>query len=296
MQSNSLVTFPNPSAQTQDLKILAGKVREHSLRMTHRANASHIGTSLSMVEILVTLYARILKYDPKRPDWADRDRLIVSKGHGAAAVYAILAECGFFSKDKLESFCLNGGALSGHVTRDCAPGVEVSTGSLGHGLPIGCGIALAGKRDRNDYRTFVIVSDGELDEGSNWEAILFAPHHRLGNLTLIVDYNSIQSFGSVSEVLELEPLTDKFRAFGWRVMDLDGHDFDVLTEALKPSEVGNVLEERPLAIIARTIKGKGVDFMENELQWHYRSVKGEQLTEAIKQVTATENPGDFKGS
>ena len=296
MQFNSLANFPNPSAPLQDLKILAGKVREHSLRMTHRANASHIGTSLSMVEILVTLYARVMKYDPKHPSWADRDRLIVSKGHGAAAVYAILAECGFFPDNKLKSFCLNGGALSGHVTRDCAPGVEVSTGSLGHGLPIGCGIALAGKRDQKDYRTFVIVSDGELDEGSNWEAILFAPHHRLRNLTLIVDYNSIQSFGSVSEVLELEPLADKLRAFGWRVQDLDGHDLDALTGALKPIEFGDDLDDRPLAIIARTTKGKGVDFMENELQWHYRSVKGEQLAQAIQQVVVNENPEDFKGS
>lgn len=233
-----------------------------------------------MVEILVTLYGRILRYDPARPDWKDRDRLIVSKGHGAAAVYAVLAECGFFPKEKLETFCLNGGGLSGHVTRDCAAGVEISTGSLGHGLPIGCGMALAGKRANQDYRTYVILSDGELDEGSNWESILFAPHHQLSRLTVIVDYNRIQSFGSVEEVLELEPLADKFRAFGWEPREVDGHDFDALEQSLQLGAANG----RPIAVIARTVKGRGVDFMENELQWHYRSVKENQMDAALSQV------------
>ncbi len=280
MQSDIQISFPNRQANIEVLTDLAGRVREHCIWMTHRSNASHIGTSLSMVEILVTLYGRILRYDSARPDWEDRDRVIVSKGHGAAAVYAILAECGFFPKEKLETFCLNGGGLSGHVTRDCAAGVEISTGSLGHGLPIGCGMALAGKRSAQDYRTYVILSDGELDEGSNWESILFAPHHQLNKLTVIVDYNRIQSFGSVSEVLELEPLADKFRAFGWEPREVDGHDFEALDQALSlDSENG-----RPIAVIARTVKGRGVDFMEHELQWHYRSVKENQLDSALSQV------------
>lgn len=260
---------------------LARIIRSHALRMVHRANASHIGTCLSMADLLAVLYGQVLRMDASRPDWPERDRFILSKGHGAAILYAVLAERGFFPKDWLETFFQDGTKLAGHITHYGVPGVEVSTGSLGHGLPIGCGIALAGKRADKAFRVFVMLSDGELDEGSNWEAILFAPQHRLDNLVVIVDYNKIQSFGNVKEVLDLDPLADKWRAFRWRVREIDGHDHQQIQNALiqVPFEPG-----RPSVIIAHTVKGKGVSFMENQLAWHYKSPNAEELARALAEV------------
>lgn len=264
---------------------LATKIRAHALHMTHKANASHIGTCLSIADILAALYQGILRVDPKRPDWPDRDRFILSKGHGAAAIYAVLAECGFFPKEWLETYCQDGGKLPGHITSHGIPGVEVSTGSLGHGLPIGCGMALAGKHDRQPYRVFVLLSDGECDEGSTWEAALFAPHHHLNNLIAIVDHNKIQAFGTVKEVLNLESLADKWRAFSWAVREIDGHDFRQIENALTsiPFE-----PDRPSCIIAHTVKGKGVSFMENQLAWHYKSPDDEQLRQALCELEVVE--------
>jgi len=264
---------------------LARIIRAHALRMVHRANASHIGTCLSMADLLAVLYGKTLCVDPARPNWAERDRFILSKGHGAAILYAVLAECGFFPKEWLDTYYQDGSALAGHVTSHGIPGVEVSTGSLGHGLPIGCGMALAGKRENKPYRVFVMLSDGELDEGSNWEAILFAPQHQLDNLIAIVDYNKIQSFGAVSEVMELAPLADKWRAFRWAVREIDGHDYTQIESALSsvPFEPG-----KPSVIIAHTIKGKGVSFMENQLAWHYKSPNDEQLAQALAELGAVE--------
>lgn len=249
--------------------------------MVHRAKASHIGGCLSAADILAVLYGAVLRVDPARPDWEDRDRCILSKGHGAAAFYATLAERGFFPASWLEEFCRDGGRLFGHVTRGHLPGVEVSAGSLGHGLPIGCGMALAAARDGRPSRVFVVLSDGECDEGSTWEAALFAGHHGLDNLVAIVDYNGIQSFGSVKEVLDLDPLADKWRAFRWAVRELDGHDHRSLATALAdvPFEPG-----RPSVVVARTVKGKGVSFMEHELAWHYRSPDDAQLAAALREL------------
>lgn len=260
---------------------LAIKIRAHALRMVHKANASHIGTCLSIADILAVLYKGILRIDPNRPDWPDRDRFILSKGHGCAALYAVLAECGFFPKKWLDTYCQDGAHLAGHITHHGVPGVEVSTGSLGHGLPIGCGMALAGKHEGRPYRIFVILSDGELDEGSNWEAILFASQHHLDNLVATVDYNKIQSFGIVKEVLDLEPLADKWRAFRWAVREIDGHDHRQIEAALAsvPFEAG-----KPSVIIAHTVKGKGVSFMENQLAWHYKSPNDEQLKQALTEL------------
>ena len=262
-------------------KDLAVKIRAHALRMVHRANASHIGTSLSMADLLAVLYSHVLRVDPERPDWLDRDRFILSKGHGAAILYAVLAERGFFPIEWLDTYCQDGSKLAGHITRHGVPGVEVSTGSLGHGLPTGCGMALAGKREGRPYRVFVILSDGELDEGSNWEAILFAPQHQLDNLVAIVDYNKIQSFGKVKEVLDLEPLPDKWRAFRWAVREIDGHDHKQIEGALTavPFEPG-----KPSVIVAHTVKGKGISFMENQLAWHYKSPNAEQLKQALAEL------------
>lgn len=259
---------------------LARRIRAHALSMVHRANASHIGTCLSMADILAVLYTSILRLDPLNPGWLERDRFLLSKGHGAAILYATLAEKGFFPLELLKSYCHDDSPLTGHISHHL-PGVEVSTGSLGHALPIGCGMALAGKRDSSPYRVFVLVSDGELDEGSNWEPILFAPHHKLDNLTVIVDYNKIQSFGSVADVLDLEPLAEKWRAFGWSVQEVNGHDHGALEAALSSL---SFQPGAPSAIIAHTIKGKGVSFMENQLLWHYRSPNAELLEKALTEI------------
>jgi transketolase len=231
-----------------------------------------------MADILAVLYSGVLRVDPGRPDWPDRDRFILSKGHGAAAVYAALAERGFFPTEWLDAYCQDGSRLAGHITHHGVPGVEVSTGSLGHGLSIGCGLALAGKREGRPYRVFVMLSDGECDEGSIWEAVLFASHHRLDNLIAIVDYNKIQSFGLVKEVLNLEPLAEEWRAFNWAVREIDGHNHSQILDAL--SRV-SFKAGRPSALVAHTIKGKGVSFMENQLAWHYRSPDKEQLAQAL---------------
>ncbi len=259
---------------------LARAIRADALRMTAAAHASHVGSCLSIADILAVLYTGVLRVRPEVPTWPERDRLIVSKGHAAAIVYAVLARVGFFPVDDLASYTADGSAFTGHVSHR-VPGVEWSTGSLGHGLPVGAGIALALQRGTAEQRTVVLLSDGELDEGSNWEAILFAGHHRLRNLLAIVDANGIQSFGSVSEVLELEPLPDKFRSFGWSVREVNGHDHAALRQALAPAPDG---DDRPIVVLARTVKGAGVSFMENELRWHYRSTSEPELIAALAEV------------
>ena len=260
-----------------ELVSVARILRAHAVRMVSRSRGSHLGSCLSMADIVACLYWHTLQIDPERPSWQERDRFILSKGHGAAIIYAALAERGFFPVEELETYCQFGSRLTGHITSG-VPGVELSSGSLGHGLPVGCGMALAAKRERSSSRTFVVCSDGELDEGSNWEAVLFAPQHNLDNLLMIVDYNKIQSFGRVKEVLDLDPLAAKFRAFRWAVREVDGHNMQQLVEAFAavPFEVG-----RPSAVIAHTIKGKGVSFMEDELAWHYKSPTEEQVTKAL---------------
>ena len=272
---------------------LARAIRADALRMVYAASASHIGSSLSMVDLLAVLYGGVLRVDPTRPDWPERDRFVLSKGHAAAAGYATLAEVGFFPVELLATYCQDGSRLPGHLTRT-VPGVELSTGSLGHGLPVGCGMALAARADGRPSRIFVLLSDGELDEGSNWEAILFAAHHGLDNLVAIVDYNKIQSFGSVAEVLRLDPLAEKWRAFGWACREIDGHDHAAISDALAslPYEPG-----KPTVIVAHTIKGKGVSFMEDSLAWHYKSPSAEQLQQALREVeqgSARDAAGDAK--
>lgn len=267
-----------------DYKILATRIRAHVLRMTNRAGSSHVGGSFSIADLLAVLYGRVLSVDPSQPQWPERDRFILSKGHAAAAVYATLAERGFFPMEWLDTFYLDGSHLPGHITKG-VPGVEASTGSLGHGLPIGCGMAVAGKREGQPHRVFVLLSDGECDEGSTWEAALFAPHHHLDNLVAIVDYNKIQSFGTVKEVLDLEPLGKKWQTFGWAVREIDGHNFEEIEAALLgvPFETG-----RPSCIIAHTVKGKGVGFMENKLAWHYLSPSDEELSQALSELGVLE--------
>ena len=249
--------------------------------MVYRARASHIGGALSMADLLAVLYFDILRINPDDPNWPERDRFILSKGHSCVGLYATLAIKGFIPMEELESYGEDESRLMSHISHK-VPGVEFSTGSLGHGLPFGCGKALAAKRGGKLWKTFVLISDGELDEGSNWESILIAPHYELDNLILIVDYNKIQSFGRISEVTELHPLAEKFRAFRWEVIEIDGHDHSSIRQAM--SMAGQ--KRTPLCIIAHTIKGKGVDFMENSLQWHYSSPKSEQLESALEQIEA----------
>ncbi len=266
-----------------DTKELAKRVRIHSLKMTSRGGSSHIGAALSIADILAVLYGGSLKVTPNNPDNPHRDRFILSKGHAGAAVYAALAETGFFSVDMLNTHYQDGSALSGHVSHKGIPGVEFSTGSLGHGLNVGTGMALGAKMDKQKHRIYVLLSDGECNEGSNWEAILFAAHHELDNLITIIDYNKIQSLGRVSEIMTLEPLKKKFQSFGWQVVEVNGHNHTRLKTTLSdiPIESG-----KPSAIIAHTTKGKGVSFMENKVLWHYRCAKGEEFDSALKELEA----------
>lgn len=264
-----------------DAKTLAKQIRLKTLEMVFRARSSHIASAFSMAELLAVFYTKILKIDPEVPKWPERDRFILSKGHACVALYVTLAEKGFFPSAWLDEFYQDGGHLAGHVTHH-VPGIEVSTGSLGHGLPIGCGMALSAKHvQESSFRVFVVLSDGECDEGSNWEAALFAHHHRLDNLTIVIDYNKIQSLGSVKEILDLEPLAEKWRTFGWSVTEIDGHDISQIERSLSalPREVG-----KPTCIIAHTVKGKGVSFMENNLLWHYRAPSDEELSQAVVEL------------
>jgi transketolase len=264
---------------------LAKKIRVQTARMIHRAKSSHLGSAYSMADLLAVLYGRILRIDPKQPEAEGRDRFVLSKGHACAALYAVLAERGFFPKEWLEDFYRDGARLAGHATHVGVPGVEVSTGSLGHGLPIACGMALTGKRDGCAYRVFVMLSDGECDEGSTWEAALFAGHHGLDNLIAIVDYNKIQSLGTVKEVLDLEPFAEKWRAFGWGVREIDGHDFAQIEETLASVPAA---ANKPTCVVAHTVKGKGVSFMENKVLWHYRAPDPQEMAKTLLELGAEE--------
>ncbi len=266
--------------KTEKSQELANKIRQTAVEMVHRAKASHIGGALSMADILAVLYEEVMAIFPDNPSDPRRDRFLLSKGHACTALYAVLAHKGFFPLKELESYSLDGSRLLSHTSHK-VPGIELSTGSLGHALGVACGMGLAAKRQNKSFHTYCMVSDGELNEGSNWEAILFAPHHQLGNLTLIVDYNKIQSFGTVEEVLNLEPLHSKFIAFGWEVLEIDGHQHSDILKALKNSKIDTA---RPTVIIAHTIKGKGVSFMENKLLWHYRSPSDQDLEIAKREI------------
>lgn len=265
-----------PTVNHSNTYQLAQNIRLTCLKMCYSKKASHLGGAFSIADVLAVLYHDILTKNPANPKLSERDRLYYSKGHACTALYAVLAECHYFPKEDLDTFTDNGSYFTSHVNHH-VPGVELSTGSLGHALSVACGVALSGKRKQQPWHSYVIVSDGEMDEGSNWEAILFAPHHQLDNLTLIVDYNKIQSFGTVAEVLNLEPLAAKFQAFGWEAIEVDGHDHAQLAQALSKDRRQ---PGKPRAIIAHTIKGKGVSFMENQLAWHYKSPNSEQYEQA----------------
>ena len=259
---------------------LALKLRRHVVTMCNRGGSSHVACGLSIADILAVLYGGVLRIDPANPAWAERDRFILSKGHAGACVYAALAERGFLSAADLDRHYRNGSNRSGHVSHKDVPGVELSTGSLGHGLGVGAGMAMQLRRMGGTQRVYVLLSDGECDEGSNWEAILFAAHHKLSNLCAIVDYNKLQSLARIDETIGLEPFADKWRAFGWGVARVDGHDHTLLRSAFAACEE----TDRPTCIIADTVKGRGVSFMENSVLWHYRSPQGEEFAEAMREL------------
>lgn len=261
---------------------LARRMRSQALQMVHRARASHIGSALSICDIVAVLYGQVLKVCPSQPEAALRDRFILSKGHACVAVYAALAETGFFPIEDLHRYGQDHSVLMNHISHKVA-GVEFSTGSLGHGLPFGAGKALAAKRLGQDWRTFVLLSDGELGEGSNWEALMFAAHHGLDNLVVVIDYNKLQSLTTVEKTLRLEPLAEKLAAFGWAVCEMDGHDHDSLVQAMSSVPWQS---SKPSVLIAHTTKGKGVSFMEGSVQWHYNSPNAEQLALALAEVQA----------
>lgn len=260
--------------------LLAQSARVSAVEMCARARAAHIGSSLSVVDILSTLYSGAANVDPETLKDPNRDCVIVSKGHAAAGVYAVLAHAGFFPLEWLDSYCADGGLLGGHVTSGYIPGVEFSTGSLGHGLPVGAGVALGRRRSGLPGRVFVVISDGECDEGTTWEAALLASHHSLSNLTVLIDRNGIQSLDATEETLRLEPLGAKWSTFGWHVSEVDGHDHAAMGEAL----LQTAHQTQPTLIICRTLKGKGVSFMENSVTWHYRSPAEDSLAAALTEL------------
>jgi len=263
---------------TNQLAEFSARIRRNALRMVHAAKASHIASALSISDVMAVLYGKVMRFDADNPEAPDRDRLILSKGHACVAVYSTLAECGFFPKERLATYGEDFSWLMNHISHK-VPGVEFSTGSLGHGLPFGVGKALAARRFGHSWRTFVVLSDGELDEGSNWEALMFSSHHRLDNLVAVIDYNKLQSLDTVANTLGLEPLKEKLEAFGAQVHEVDGHHYGQLVDAMTRSTSG-----KPTVVVAHTVKGKGVSFMENRVEWHYKSPSDIQLKQALLEL------------
>jgi transketolase len=263
-----------------DLERFSAEVRWLCLNMTHNAGASHIGSALSIIDIASVLYRRVLRVEPDNPDACQRDRFILSKGHACVAIYAVLAKCGFFKEELLGEYGAFGSIFMNHVSH-AVPGVEFSTGSLGHGLPFGTGKALHAKRTGAEWQTVVLLSDGELNEGSNWEALMFASHHKLSNLITIVDCNGLQSLTTTNATLDMAPLDDKFRSFGLKTAVIDGHDHEAIETTLRNAFTET---EVPTVIIANTVKGKGVSFMENKVLWHYRPPSADDLSKAAEEL------------
>ena len=277
--------FGDQKPDVSNPEVLAWLIRRNALEMTHISRGSHIGSVFSVAEIIAVLYSGVLNVDPRNPRKPDRDRLILSKGHAGSAVYAALAETGFFPVEQLKTHYANGSILSGHVSHKGVPGVEVSTGSLGHGLGVGTGMALGAKMDGDTWRTWVVLGDGECDEGSVWEAALQAAQYGLDRLCAVVDYNHMQSLFTVEETLRLEPFESKWRDFGWNAMSVNGHDVRALQDAFAwaKDQAGS---GKPSVILAHTVKGKGVSFMENNILWHYRTPQGEEYEAALRELEA----------
>lgn len=278
-------TFGGEKPDISNPEMLAWLIRRNALEMTHISRGSHIGSVFSVAEIIAVLYTGVLNVDPGDPRKPDRDRLILSKGHAGSAVYAALAETGFFPVEQLKTHYANGSILSGHVSHKGVPGVEISTGSLGHGLGVGTGMALGAKMDNQPWRTWVVLGDGECDEGAVWEAALQAAQYGLDRLCAIVDYNHMQSLFTVDETLKLEPFEDKWKCFGWNAVSVNGHDVKALRKAFDWAK-GQAGSGKPSVVLAHTVKGKGVSFMENNILWHYRTPQGEEYEAALRELEA----------
>ena len=279
------MNFP-ANVQTQELTALnmrANEIRKDIIRMLAEAGSGHPGGSLSSTDILTALYFKVMRHDPKNPTWPDRDRLILSKGHASPLLYSALAHAGYFPREQLLTFRKLGSPLQGHPDKRRLPGLEASTGSLGQGLSIGIGMALARRLDKKDYWTYVILSDGETNEGQTWEAASFASHNKVDHFIAILDYNKFQLDGAVSDILHMEPMADKWKAFGWEVLEIDGHDMNAILDALaRAKQVRN----KPVIIVAHTIKGKGVSFMENNNHFHGVAPTKEEAERALKELEA----------
>jgi transketolase len=249
-------------------------LRKLAVRALEGGERGHIGSSMSLIEIMRVLYDDVLRYRPSEPEWRDRDRMILSKGHGCIALYVLLADKGFFPLDTLDTFCRRDSILGGHPEAGKVPGVEASTGALGHGLSIGLGMALGVRMQKRDSRVIVVLGDGEIDEGSVWEAAMCAGKHRLSNLTAVIDYNKVQSAGPTREIQDLEPLVDKWRAFNFATVEVDGHDVEALRTVFRKLPLA---QDRPTAVICHTVKGKGIKFAENDANWHHKSKINKEL-------------------
>ncbi len=271
------------SAKKQYLSTLAAKIRLGIIESTHAAGAGHPGGSLSIAEIMAYLYFEEMRVDPKSPDWDGRDRFVLSKGHTAPALYAALALKGFFPFEELLTLRQIDSRLQGHPDMNFTPGVDMSTGSLGLGISSACGLALAAKTDKKDWRVYTIIGDGESEEGQVWEASMFANHYKLDNLCVIIDYNGLQIDGTVEEVIGPAPFEPKLEAFGYNVISIDGHDFDEIEAAFKAARE---CKGRPTAIVASTVKGKGVSFMENKVNWHGMAPKDPEYLIAVEEIKA----------
>ncbi len=266
-------------AQVAKLKEIARATRVSIVQTITAPRMGHIGGDFSVTDVLVTLFFAVMRYRAEEPDWMGRDRFILSKGHCSAALYSVLAEAGYFSPELLPSFMAPLSALNGHPNRRKVKGVEANTGPLGHGLPIAVGTAVAATISKSDYRTFVVLGDGELQEGSNWEAAMFAGHRRLSSLTAVVDRNRLQQGARTEDTNGLEPLADKWRAFGWEAMEVDGHDHAALLAAFEAPGV-----DRPRVLIANTLKGKGVSFIEDRVEWHHKVPSPDQVVQALEEL------------
>ncbi|MEA1959577.1 MAG: transketolase [Chloroflexota bacterium] len=265
----------------EEMQEKAKVLRRHIIEMIAESESGHPGGSLSAVEIITALYFNVLRHDPENPQWPDRDRFVLSKGHAAPVLYAALAECGFFPVDELSTLRRMGSRMQGHCDVGTTPGIEMSTGPLGQGLSFGIGCAIAARLDGRDYRVYVLLGDGECDEGQVWEAAMAAPHFGADNLVAIVDRNSIQLDGWTKDIMNTEPLADKWRAFNWHVIEIDGHDIEQIIAALNEAVS---IKGRPTAIIAKTVKGKGVSFMENKAEFHGKAPTTEQAEQALKEL------------
>jgi len=264
-----------------ELEKMARHLRRHVITMIATAGSGHPGGSLSAADIITALYFKAMLHKPGNPQWPERDRFVLSKGHAAPILYAVLAECGYFPVKELSTLRKLDSRLQGHTDRTLTPGVEMSAGSLGQGLSYGIGIALAGRLDKKGYRVYVLLGDGECEEGQVWEAAMFAPHHRMDNITAIIDHNDLQLDGRVCDIMGLEPLPDKWRAFNWHVLEIDGHNIKDILQALKKARE---IKGKPTVIIAHTVKGKGVSFMEGNVDFHGKAPSPQETEQALKEL------------